>query len=85
VDVSGGLPAVRMGDRVLLRPGTYRVRAEHAGYKPARDADQGDEGAEPVVPLTLVKLPGILRIDVPAAARVTWTTRKPATRPANSS
>jgi Uncharacterized conserved protein len=71
VDVSGGLPAVRMGDRVLLRPGTYRVRAEHAGYKPAQMQIKVTRAANQQFSMTLVKLPGILRIDVPAAARVT--------------
>jgi formylglycine-generating enzyme required for sulfatase activity len=71
VDVSGGLPAVRMGDRVLLRPGTYRVRAEHAGYKPAQMQIKVTKAPNQSFALTLVKLPGILRIDVPAAARVT--------------
>jgi formylglycine-generating enzyme required for sulfatase activity len=71
VDVSGGLPALRMGDRVLLRPGTYRVRAEHAGYKPAQMQIKVTKDPNQQFALTLVKLPGILRIDVPAAARVT--------------
>jgi hypothetical protein len=71
VSVSGGLPAVRMGDRVLLRPGTYRVRAEQAGYKPAEMQIKVTKAANQQFSLALVKLPGILRIDVPAAARVT--------------
>ncbi|HKR34801.1 MAG TPA: PEGA domain-containing protein [Steroidobacteraceae bacterium] len=71
VSVSGGLPAVRLGDRVLLRPGTYRVRAEQAGYKPAEMQIKVTKAVNQQFSLALVKLPGILRIDVPAAARVT--------------
>jgi formylglycine-generating enzyme required for sulfatase activity len=71
VRVTGGLPAVRLGDRVLLRPGTYRVRAEQAGYKPAEMQIKVTTAPNQQFSLALVKLPGILRIDVPAAASVT--------------
>lgn len=71
VRVTGGLPAVHLGDRVLLRPGTYHVRAEQAGYKPAEQQIKVTSLPNQQFALTLVKLPGILRIEVPAAARVT--------------
>jgi formylglycine-generating enzyme required for sulfatase activity len=71
VSVAGGLPALHLGDRVLLRPGTYHVRAEQAGYKPADMQIKVTQAPNQEFSLTLLKLPGILRIDVPAAARVT--------------
>jgi len=70
VRVTGGLPALRLGDRVLLRPGNYRVRAEQAGYKPAQMQIKVTKAPNQQFSLALVKLPGILRIDVPAAASV---------------
>ena len=71
VRVSGGLPAVRLGDRLLLRPGNYRVRAELAGYTPAELPIKVTKAPNQQFALTLAKLPGRLRIDVPSAARVT--------------
>ncbi len=71
VRVSGGLPAVRLGDRLLLRPGDYRVRAELAGYTPAELQTKVTQAPNQQFALTLAKLPGRLRIEVPAAARVT--------------
>jgi formylglycine-generating enzyme required for sulfatase activity len=71
VSITGGLPALHMGDRVLLRPGTYQVRAEHAGYKPAQLQIKVTQAPNQAFSLQLLKLPGILRIEVPAAARVT--------------
>jgi formylglycine-generating enzyme required for sulfatase activity len=70
VRVTGGLPAMRMGDRVLLRPGTYHVRAELAGYAPAEQQIKVTEAANQQFALTLAKLPGRLIIDSPTA-RVT--------------
>ena len=54
----GGLPAVRFGDRVLLRPGTYRIRAELAGYTPAELQIKVTEAPNQQFALTLAKLPG---------------------------
>jgi hypothetical protein len=71
VRVTGALPAVRLGDRVLLRPGNYHVHAELPGYKPAELPIKVTRAPNQTFTLTLAKLPGRLRIDVPAAARVT--------------
>jgi hypothetical protein len=71
VRVTGGLPAVRLGDRVLLQSGNYQVRAELPGYKPTQQSIKVTKLPNQAFTLTLAKLPGILRIDVPAAARVT--------------
>ncbi len=70
VRVSGGLPALRLGDRVLLQPGNYHVRAELPGYKAAELPIKVTKAPNQAFKLTLAKLPGRLRIDVPAAARV---------------
>lgn len=70
VRVTGGLPAVRFGDRVLLRPGTYQVRAELAGYTPAQRQIKVTKASNQQFALTLAKLPGRLLIDSPTA-RVT--------------
>ena len=67
----GGLPAVRLGDRVLLQPGNYQVHAELPGYKPTSLPIKVTKAPNQAFKLTLAKLPGVLRIDVPAAARVT--------------
>lgn len=71
VNISGSVPAVRFGDRVLLRPGNYRVRAEQAGYVPAELKIRVTDAPNQQFALTLAKLPGRLRVQVPAAARVT--------------
>lgn len=70
IAVKGGLLAVPIGQRLLLRPGEYRVRAEHPGYRPAeldvtvtKDSNQRFE-------LRLEKLPGRLQIHTPEPARV---------------
>lgn len=70
VNISGSVPAVRFGDRVLLRPGNYRVRAEQAGYVPAELKIRVTDAPNQQFALTLAKLPGRLRVQVPAAARV---------------
>jgi formylglycine-generating enzyme required for sulfatase activity len=71
VRVTGGLPALRLGDRVLLQPGNYHVRAELAGYVPSQLPIKVTKAPNQSFKLTLAKLPGRLRIDVPAPARVT--------------
>ena len=49
----------------------YHVRAELAGYVPAALPIKVTKATNQAFTLTLKKLPGLLRIDVPAAARVT--------------
>ena len=71
VEVNGAIPAVRLGDRVLLRPGDYRITAREAGYAPAQLAVKITDAPNQQFALKLAKLPGRLRIDVPAPARVT--------------
>jgi formylglycine-generating enzyme required for sulfatase activity len=71
VDISGGWPVVPFGDRVLLRPGDYEIRATLAGYAPAMAKAKITQAPNQQFALTLAKLPGKLRIDVPAPAHVT--------------
>lgn len=71
VTIEGSMPAVRFGDRVLLRRGDYLVRAQQPGYKPAQLRIKVTDAPNQQFALELAKLPGKLRVDVPAAARVT--------------
>lgn len=72
VSVSGGmLPAVPIGGRFLLRPGDYQVRASRSGYSPAQLKINVTDAPNQQFALTLAKLPGRLRIDVPVASQVT--------------
>ncbi len=70
VQVSGGLLAVPLGQRLLLRPGEYRVRAESPGYRPAELAIKVTKEPNQRFTLNLQKLPGRLQIKTPAAAQV---------------
>ncbi len=81
VRVSGGLPAWRLGDRVLLRPGNYQVRAELPGYVPAQLPIKVTKAPNQAFSMTLAKLPGRLRIDVPAAAQVTIDSKEAGNAP----
>jgi formylglycine-generating enzyme required for sulfatase activity len=71
VKVSGGLPAIRLGDRVLLRPGDYVARAELQGYVPSEQKIKVTDAPNQEFSLRLAKLPGKVKIEVPAPARVT--------------
>ncbi|MFL6578613.1 MAG: PEGA domain-containing protein [Povalibacter sp.] len=70
VSVSGGLPAIPVGQRFLLHPGNYTVRAVRPGYKPAEMKIKVSEATNQQFPIALVKLPGLLTIQVPASAQV---------------
>jgi formylglycine-generating enzyme required for sulfatase activity len=71
VDIKGTLPAVRFGDRVLLRPGDYLIKATQPGYSPAQLQAKVSNETNQTFTLKLEKLPGRVRVDVPSAARVT--------------
>jgi formylglycine-generating enzyme required for sulfatase activity len=71
VDIEGTVPAVRFGDRVLLRPGAYLIKASQPGYAPAQLKVQVTQAPNQQFALKLAKLPGRVRVDVPSAARVT--------------
>jgi formylglycine-generating enzyme required for sulfatase activity len=58
--VNGILPGFTVGERLLLIPGAYRVRAEKAGYRPL-DARVDIVGGGPqTLAFNLEKLPGIV-------------------------
>jgi formylglycine-generating enzyme required for sulfatase activity len=71
ISVSGGLPAVPVGQRFLLRPGQYTVHASQPGYQPAQLDIRVTEATNQRFTLALAKLPGILQVQVPVAAQVT--------------
>lgn len=72
VEIDGGaLPAVRFGDRVLLRPGDYSIKATLAGYYPAQLKAKVSNETNQTFALKLQKLPGKVRFEVPAQAKVT--------------
>lgn len=71
VSISGRLFAVPIGNRFLLRPGDYEVRADQPGYAPAKMKIKVTQAPNQQFALTLAKLPGRLRIEVPVAAQVT--------------
>lgn len=70
VQIEGDGPAVRLGSRVLLRPGAYLIRARQPGYAPAELKVNVTAAPNQQFALKLAKLPGRVRIDVPAPARV---------------
>lgn len=70
VAISGVLPAFRLGERFLLRPGAYRVRAEHEGYRPGEMTIEVADAPDQQFSLSLEKLPGVLRIELPVNAAV---------------
>lgn len=71
VVIDGTLPAVRFGDRVLLRPGDYLIKATQAGYSPAQLQAKVTNETNQTFSLKLQKLPGRVRVEVPAQASVT--------------
>jgi formylglycine-generating enzyme required for sulfatase activity len=70
VMIKGSTPALRFGDRVLLRRGDYLVRAQLPGYAPAQLQIKVSDAPNQQFALNLIKLPGRVRIDVPSAAQV---------------
>jgi formylglycine-generating enzyme required for sulfatase activity len=77
VDVDGTWPSFKVGERLLLIPGVYRVRASKAGYQPL-DARVDISGpGHQTVAYVLVKLPGIVsfvvRPNVAATVRMDGT------------
>lgn len=70
VQVKGSMPAIPLGNRMLLPPGTYQVRATAPGYRPGQATIKVTEAVGQQFPLALVKLPGRLRIEVPESVQV---------------
>jgi len=76
IHVRGGLLAVPLGQRLLLRPGEYEVSAEHPGYRSAALDIKVTKEANQRFELKLEKLPGRLQIETPAPARVSVNGRE---------
>lgn len=71
VDIEGPMFALNIGERVLLKPGEYRFRAEHPGYAPAELKTAVTDASNQQFTLTLARLPGKVRIETPEGAAVT--------------
>ena len=71
VAIKGTLPAVRFGDRVLLKPGNYLMKATQPGYSPAQLQAQVTNQTNQTFTLKLEKLPGRVKFAVPSPAKVT--------------
>lgn len=71
ISISGPLFAVPVADRFLLRPGDYEVQANQPGFVPAKLRVKVTDAPNQHFALTLAKLPGRLRIEVPVASQVT--------------
>ena len=56
---------------MLLRPGDYLIKATQPGYSPAQLQAKVTSEPNQTFSLKLAKLPGHVRVDVPAQARVT--------------
>ena len=70
VELSGGL-MLPFGDRYLLRPGKFQVRASAAGYHTLNSAITVTDKDSQVVQLVLQPLPGLISIDSqPAGAQI---------------
>jgi len=70
VDINGELWAIPVGNRFLLRPGAYQVHVTQPGYRPGQLAIKVTDAPNQQFALSLVKLPGKLRIEVPVASQV---------------
>jgi formylglycine-generating enzyme required for sulfatase activity len=80
VDVSGGM-VVPLGDRFLLRPGKYEIRAQSPGYVPGHMTAQVSDVPGQQFQLVLLKLPGKLQVDTPAPAQVSIDGKPAGTAP----
>lgn len=65
VSVRGFLPAVPVGDRYLVFPGSYTVEAAREGYRPFQRTVAVPYGEAANFAFELLKLPGRLRVTTP--------------------
>jgi formylglycine-generating enzyme required for sulfatase activity len=70
VSITGGLPAIEIGNRYLMRPGSYALHVAREGYKPLDTNIEVARTPTQRFEFSLEKLPGILRVDVPATALI---------------
>ncbi len=70
ISLSGGV-VIPLGDRYLLRPGTYRLEARSEGYRPLERPIRVGEAGSQRLDLRLEKLPGRLEVTAdPPGTRV---------------
>jgi formylglycine-generating enzyme required for sulfatase activity len=83
--VTGFPPAVPLSGRYLLLPGTYKFRADKAGYRPLRETLKVGAGGRTVAEFAMRKLPGLVTILTPpvAGARILVDGREAGTSPAS--
>jgi formylglycine-generating enzyme required for sulfatase activity len=62
MEISGRLPALHLGERSLMLPGTYTVTAERAGYRPLAAELEVGRSPRQEVRFSLERLPGWLQV-----------------------
>ena len=60
LEIDGGIFTYRLGDRFLILPGNYRIRAKAEGFKDLERAITVGEESNQAIELTMKKLPGVL-------------------------
>ena len=71
IDLDGGLFAVELGGRYLLRPGEYRISADKEGYYPFEATFEVSTESRQEYAFALRKLPGLLSIQTQPVAGAT--------------
>jgi formylglycine-generating enzyme required for sulfatase activity len=82
VRLSGMLPALKWEHRFLAQPGDYRLQVDEPGYRANVQQIKVGDLSNQTVSVTLEKLPGHVKVDVPAAATIIVDAGKPANVPA---
>ena len=70
VNFRGGLPAIPIAGRFVIRPGAYEVHIERTGYKPAEHRVLISAAPRQQLDFKLQKLPGRLLVQTPVAAQI---------------
>ncbi|MDJ0757944.1 MAG: PEGA domain-containing protein [Woeseiaceae bacterium] len=73
ITVTGAWFKLPIGDRLLMRPGTYTVNVEKAGYYDVSQSFEVGEEADKTIELELRRLPGKLTVQTNATDDVTVT------------
>jgi len=68
VALRGGLPAFRIGDSFLVRPGRYRLEADREGFRPLQTEVEIGRRKGQVLRYSLERLPGTLTVTGAGAA-----------------
>lgn len=65
ISLEGTIPALHLAEGYLALPGSYRLRAEHEGYRPLMRRIEVTRADNQRLALALEKLPGYLNVDTP--------------------